>query len=190
MLGGTFDPIHIGHLLIADEVLARLGYEQIRFVPAYTPPHKRSSLTTDDRHRLEMVRLAVDDRREFVVDTFELDERGVSYTVSTLRHLVDDPSVDGRPGLIIGEDLVAGFDRWYRVEEIVELADLILVRRPGGSGVEFPRAHTLIGNLPLDVSSTEIRDRVRDGLPYRYLVTPVVFEYIRRNGLYERESRV
>lgn len=184
ILGGTFDPVHVGHLLMADEVLARLDYEQIRFVPARVPPHKPERPAADAEDRLAMLRIAVEGRPEFVVDPFELEQEGVSYTVRTLRHLISDPGVTGRPGLIIGEDLVAGFDEWREADEIEELADLILVRRPGPDPPPFTRHHTLIENLTLEVSSTEIRDRVRAGLPFRYLVVPAVYSYIQEHGLY------
>lgn len=187
ILGGTFDPIHIGHLLMADEVLARFGYQQVRFIPTRVPPHKRDAPAASARQRRDMLDLAVADREEFVVDTFELDQEGVSYTVRTLRHLVESDEVTGKPGLIMGEDLVGGFDSWRDADEIEELADLILVRRPVDAAPEFDRPHTHVENVLLDISSTEIRERVRTGLPYRYLVPRRVFEYIEANGLY-RES--
>lgn len=187
ILGGTFDPIHIGHLLMADEVLARLGYERVRFIPTRVPPHKREAPVADATRRLEMLQLAVADRAEFSIDTFEIDQEGVSYTVRTLRHLVASDEVTGKPGLIMGEDLVAGFDSWREADEIEGLADLILVRRPVDRAPAFDRNHTCVENVMLDISSTEIRERVRSGLPYRYLVPRPVFDYIESNGLY-RES--
>ncbi|MFW6313645.1 MAG: nicotinate-nucleotide adenylyltransferase [Spirochaetota bacterium] len=184
ILGGTFDPVHIGHLFMADEVLARLNYEQIRLVPARVPPHKRDAPGANAEHRLRMLELAVEGHDEFVVDRFEIDQDGVSYTVKTLEHLIDSGTVTGRPGLIIGEDLVSGFERWREADRVAELADIILVRRPGGDGERFGREHRSIENLMLEISSTQIRGRVREGLPYRYLVTPAVYDYIRRCGLY------
>jgi len=185
ILGGTFDPVHIGHLLMADEVLARLDYEQIRFIPARIPPHKTNAPLAGAEDRLEMLRLAVVERPEFVVDTFELDSEGVSYTVRTLRHLRNEGLVTGRPGLIIGEDLVAGFDSWREADRIEDLAELILVRRPAPGAPAFHRRHTLLDNMTLEISSTEIRERVRHGLPFRYLVRPGVYDYIQNHRLYE-----
>lgn len=184
ILGGTFDPVHIGHLFMADEVLARLDYEQIRLVPARVPPHKQDAPGADASHRLQMLELAVEGRDQFVVDRFEVDQDGVSYTVKTLEYLISSGTVTGRPGLIIGEDLVPGFERWRDADRVADLADLILVRRPGTSGDRFGRKHRSIDNLMLDISSTQIRTRVREGLPYRYLVPPTVYDYIRRHGLY------
>jgi len=188
MLGGTFDPIHIGHLLMADEVLTRLRYDRILFVPTRVPPHKRTGPAADAANRLRMLELAVADRPEFVVDPYETERHGVSYTVTTLEHLVARGDVTGRPGLIIGEDLVDGFERWRDVDRVTELADIILVRRPGPTKHALRREHRLIDNLTLEISSTEIRDRVRTGMPYRYLVTPGVYEYIRGRRLYQADS--
>ncbi len=184
ILGGTFDPVHIGHLFMADEVLARLDYDQIRLVPARVPPHKIDAPAANATHRLQMLELAVAGRKEFVVDRFEIDQNGVSYTVKTLEYLIASGSVTGRPGLIIGEDLVAGFERWRDADRVADLADLVLVRRPGTNGERFGRKHRSIDNLTLDISSTQIRTRVRRGLPYRYLVPPTVYDYIREHGLY------
>lgn len=190
ILGGTFDPVHLGHLFMADEVLARLDYDEIRFVPARIPPHKRRAPAADATHRLDMLRVSLKDRPEFVVDPFELEQEGVSYTVNTLRHLIDGGRLTGRPGLIIGEDLVSGFDRWREADEIERIADLILVRRPGAAPEHFGRRHMVIENLMLEISSTEIRRRVQAGLPYRYLVQPAAYDHISAHGLYKDNPRV
>ena len=187
ILGGTFDPVHVGHLCMADEVLARLDYEQIRLVPARVPPHKQNAPAADATHRLRMLELAIRDRDEFVVDRFEIERDGISYTVKTLEHLIASGTLTGRPGLIIGEDLVSGFGRWRDADRVAELADLLLVRRPGTGEAKFGWPHRSIDNLMLDISSTQIRNRVLQGLPYRYLVTPMVYDYIREHGLYSSD---
>jgi nicotinate-nucleotide adenylyltransferase len=181
--------VHLGHLLMADEVLARLGYQQIRFIPTRVPPHKQAAPTANARQRVEMLRIATGDRNDFVVDTFEVDTEGVSYTVRTLRHLIEGGFITGRPGLIIGEDLVEGFDSWREADEIVELADIILVRRPIGATRAFSRPHRTVENLQVDISSTDVRERARSGLPFRYLVPPGVFEYLERHRPYRDTSR-
>jgi nicotinate-nucleotide adenylyltransferase len=190
MLGGTFDPVHLGHLLMADEVLARLEYDQVRFVPARIPPHKPDQAMTESAHRLRMLELATAGRDEFVVDDFEVRSEGVSYTVRTLRHLISDGKIDGRPGLIIGEDLVEGFERWHEADAIEELADIILVRRPGQPETHFSRRHILLDNLMIGISSTEIRERLVSGLPTRYLLAPAVFAYIEEQGLYRESGKL
>jgi nicotinate-nucleotide adenylyltransferase len=185
VFGGTFDPIHIGHLVMADEVLARLHYQQIRFVPARISPHKSGDPGASAGDRLTMLHLATEGRDEFAVDPCELDRSGPSYTVQTLRYLTESGIVTGRPGLIIGEDLVAGFDTWREADEVERLAELILVRRPGeGNRRRFDRAHREIDNVLLDISATDIRRRAAGSLPFRYLVTPEVYGYIRERRLY------
>lgn len=184
VLGGTFDPVHIGHLLMADEVLSRCNYERILFVPNRIPPHKDRIPDATPAQRLAMLELAIRDREEFAVDTYEIERGKVSYTVDTLEHLYASGTVTGRLGLIIGEDLVDGFDRWRDVDRVTEMADLILVRRPGNGSVRFRRVHTLIDSLSVDVSSTEIRDRISSGWPFRYLVHHRVYDYIEKQGLY------
>jgi nicotinate-nucleotide adenylyltransferase len=184
LLGGTFDPVHLGHLFMADEVLARLAYERILFVPTYVPPHKQSAPLASSTQRVEMLRIATSGRSELGVLAYEVEQREVSYTVSTLRHLYETGEVTDKPGLIIGEDLVDGFDRWREVDTIVELADIVLVRRPGNDGVGLTRPHLEVDNLLLEISASDIRERVAAGMPYRYLVLPSVFEYIEERGLY------
>jgi nicotinate-nucleotide adenylyltransferase len=188
VFGGTFDPVHIGHLVMADEVLSQLQYDQIRFMPARIAPHKSGEPSASAGHRLAMLRLATAERDKFVVDQYELEREGPSYTVRTLRHLISSGIVTGTPGLIIGMDLVAGFDAWREADEVERLADLILVRRPSSDGGHqtpcFDRKHHLVDNVTLAVSATEIRRRVPEGLPFRYLVTPEVYGYIRDEKLY------
>ncbi len=188
LFGGTFDPVHIGHLMMADEVLHRLSYERIRFVPAHVAPHKAQEPCAGPDDRLAMLRLATAEREEFVVDPWEIEHGEVSYTIRTLRHLLASGDVTERPGLIIGEDLVDGFDRWREADEIERLADLVLVRRPGAGAPRFGRRHQLVDNVPIPISATGIRERVRKGLPYRYLVTAEVYGYIRHRRLYQPAS--
>jgi nicotinate-nucleotide adenylyltransferase len=169
---------------MAEEVLMRCGYEQIIFVPARVPPHKNRTPAATPEQRLEMLTLSLSGRTRFVADSFEIERDAVSFTVKTLQHLIDSGSVTGRPGLIIGADLIAGFQDWRDVETIGEMSDLILVKRPGFDTYGFDRPHTAIENYRLDISSTEIRNRINQGLPYRYLVHPSVYEYIEKHGLY------
>jgi nicotinate-nucleotide adenylyltransferase len=191
LFGGTFDPVHVGHLFVAEEVLDQLEYERILFVPARVPPHKRAAPQASGEQRVQMLSIAIGDNQRFALDPFEVNREDVSFTINTLRHLIDSGTVEGRPGLIIGEDLVAGFDSWREADEIERLADIILVRRPPEKGMpatghegSFARRHTSIDNLTLRVSSSEIRERVSSGRPYRYLVPSGVHEYIEANGLY------
>ncbi len=193
IFGGSFDPVHNGHLFVAEEVLNQLDYDRVLFVPARVPPHKSEAPRASADQRLHMLSLAIRDNPSFTVDTFEIARDTVSFTIHTVRHLLEAGSVEGRPGLVIGADLIQGFEQWREADEIERLTDIILVRRPGEpdpsrSRLEeppsFKRKHTSLDNLTLRISSSEVRERVRAGKPYRYLLPPSVYEYIETNGLY------
>jgi nicotinate-nucleotide adenylyltransferase len=189
MLGGSFDPIHIGHLFIAEEAMVNLGYERIIFVPAYQPPHKDGRPEADDAARVTMLSSAIEGRNDFDVETYEIDRGGVSYTIDTVAYLESKLPVTDKLGLIIGDDLVADFHTWKNAEELAARVDIIVatrekgaIARAGGSSVlsQYER----IDNSPLPVSSSEIRMRVREGRAFRYLVLERVHDYIVENCLY------
>ncbi len=192
MLGGSFDPVHIGHLFIAEEARVNLGYDRIVFVPAYQPPHKEQRPAGGDRSRIDMLRIGINGRDDFEVDTFEIDRKGVSYTYETVQYLEERLPVDGRLGLIIGEDLVADFDTWKNADELIERVDLIVATREiDGDGAEREDPCNILGrcrridNSPLPVASSDIRRRVREGRAFRYLVPERVHGYIVHHGLYK-----
>lgn len=188
MLGGSFDPVHIGHLFIAEEVKLSLGYDRIIFVPAYQPPHKDNRPEANDEARLAMLRLAVNGREDFEIDSYEIDRQGVSYTIDTVAYLEDRLSVTGKLGLIIGDDLVDTFDTWKNADELSSRVDIIVATR---DMIDGRQAHSgllngfrRIDNSPLPVSSSEIRERIRAGRAFRYLVPERVHDYIDQNCLY------
>ncbi len=190
MLGGSFDPVHIGHLFIAEEARVNLGYDRIVFVPAYQPPHKEKP-SGGDLSRVEMLRLAINGRDAFEVETYEIDRKGVSYTYDTVQYLEERLPVDGRLGLIIGEDLVEDFHTWKNVDELIERVDLIVATRevdgdgPAGKDpCNILAQCQRIDNSPLPVASSEIRKRVAQGRAFRYLVPELVYGYIVQHGLY------
>lgn len=184
LFGGTFDPVHIGHLFVAEEVRINLGYDRVVFVPAYQPPHKNDAPAAGAEHRVRMLELALNEREHFLIETWEIDNEGVSYTIDTVKHLYDRYSVDGRLGLIIGDDLVDGFHTWKGADELVDMVDIIVATREGETSAHF--RHSTIDNSRLPVSSSEVRERVRAGRAYRYLVPESVYGYIRTHDLYKR----
>jgi nicotinate-nucleotide adenylyltransferase len=188
ILGGTFNPVHVGHLFLAEEVRDLLGYERILFVPANVPVHKSMPVEVGVRHRLRMLRLAVAGCRGFLVESCELERGGNSYSIDTLQYVLERYRPEGRPGLIIGEDLVEGFPAWRQAARLAELAELIVARRGPDQPAPawpFPACVRRIENLLLPVSSSEIRRRLAAGRPARHLVPERVLRYIRRHRLYE-----
>lgn len=190
ILGGTFNPVHIGHLNIAGEVKSRFGYQQIVFVPTNIPAHKTMEVDVGAEHRLKMLELAVAECDDFVVDDCELRRGGTSYTIDTVRELSQTYPIAGKPGLIIGDDLVEDFKSWRDVERLVELVELIIAHRRSRKdlSVDFPCRY--VDNSLFPISSSQIRealyaeDAVRGGRSVSSWLPAPVFDYIQRHGLY------
>jgi nicotinate-nucleotide adenylyltransferase len=192
VLGGTFDPVHHGHLAIAEEARESLGLERVLFMPAAAPPHKPGRPVSPAAHRLAMVRLAVAGNPFFDASDLEIRRGGASYTVDTLEALRSDGLVD--PWLILSSEALAGFPDWREPRRVLELARLAVVPRGGfdplGSAwVEqrFPgaedRVHFLGGPL-LPISGSVVRRRAAAGRSVRYLVPDAVAAYIADHHLY------
>ena len=186
LLGGSFDPVHLGHLHVAEVVLATGAYDQVLFVPAHLPSHKPGALAAPD-HRLTMLRLAISRRPGLAVSDVELRRGGVSYTVDTVRQLQRDGTLGMRPGLVVGDDLGAELDTWREAEALFGMVELLVARRTRQEApLAFP--HRRLANHPLPLSSSELRRRVRAGRVIRALVPDQVDAYIREQGLYGRRG--
>ena len=184
VLGGTFDPIHIGHLILAQEAYIELGLERVIFVPAANPPHKDPRTVSPAHHRFRMVELAVEGDPRFYVSDLELKRPGKSYTVDTLRYLKEL-----WPGselfLLIGADNLRELPTWKDYEELFLLSEVVVAHRPGAEpeGELADRVRFL--PIPMvSISASWIRERVAEGKPIRYLVPQEVERYIREHGLY------
>jgi nicotinate-nucleotide adenylyltransferase len=193
VIGGSFDPPHLGHLVIASEAYARLGLERVLFVPAAAPPHKDLERHAAADVRLEMTALAVADDLRFVESGLEI-ERGLVYTRDALTAVAE--RFPGRDLVfIMGSDSLLQFDTWYDPDGILARCTLAVARRPGDDRevVAAAAARWAAGRVsileapPVGVSSSQIRTRVAEGLPIRYLVPEAVEEFIARRGLYGRE---
>lgn len=183
ILGGTFDPIHIAHLHTAECARHQLGLDRVLVVPAGEPWQKAERELTPASHRLEMCRIAVSGSPGIEADDREVLRDGPTYTIDTLDSF---PATD-ELFLIIGSDAAAGLDTWHRWKELADRATIAIAPRPGSHSPEFPEAlHIEMGML--EVSSTDIRQRARDGRPYRYLVTREVHDYIEANDLYTKDG--
>jgi nicotinate-nucleotide adenylyltransferase len=196
ILGGTFDPIHHGHLLIAEEARETLGLERVVLVPAASPPHKPGRPVTDARHRLAMTRLAVEGNPAFAVSDVEVVRGGASYTVETLEAFAGQGA--GEPWLLLSSEALAGFPTWRQPDRILELARLAVVPRAGYEAldVEWVRRHLpgrearfrfLAGPL-LPISGSVVRRRAAVGRSVRYLVPDAVADYIARHRLYAQPA--
>lgn len=210
IFGGTFDPPHVGHLIVAQDAALALGLDRILFIPAANPPHKRGLDVTAARVRARMLALAIEDDGRYGLDTLELERLGASYTVDTLRELnAREPAA--RWTLLMGADQYEEFSTWRDPGEIRRLARVVVLTRGGSHGgaadtlaaertgaddarLHRPALHELSNGdvavevTRIDVSATAVRARVAAGLPIRYLVPPAVEEFIFEQQLYTRNG--
>jgi nicotinate-nucleotide adenylyltransferase len=170
ILGGSFNPVHLGHLYLADSAL-ELGYDRLILVPAYTSPFKSGARDTLPQDRLDMLAASVPADPRLVIDDCEIRREGVSYTIDTIADIISRYCPEGKPGLILGDDLAAGFTGWRDHEKIASLADIIIARRLSSTPAGFSCPYRRLGNAVLDVSSRDIRSRIRDGKSWRYLIS-------------------
>ena len=187
IFGGSFDPPHHGHLIVARHVRESLGLDHILLVPANRSPHKLDRTPAQSHHRLAMVRLAVADDPGFAVSDAEVARGGVSYTVDTLRSIRSE-APDHQLFFLLGSDNSAEFLSWREPEEILRLSTVVLMSRAGfGESAPGPLGDpsALRVDVPLiDIRSRDLRSRIREGASIRYLVPDTVERYILREGLY------
>ena len=193
VLGGTFDPIHNGHLVAAEEVRAQLDLDRVVFVPAGLPPHKLTEPISPVEHRLAMVELAIASNTYFTVSRVDIDRFGPCYTVDTMELLRDDWGGDVELYFIMGSDSLADIPTWHQPARLIRLCRLAVIERPG-YGVDMGELERLLPGITsrvrfvnspqLDISSTDIQRRVRGGLPIKYQVPEVVEDYIYQHELY------
>jgi len=199
ILGGTFDPVHYGHLVIAEEAYAALDLDEMVFVPTGQPPHKPERQVTAARHRLAMLELAIADNPHFSISRVDLERPGPSYTVETLRLLHQQWGEQTALYFLIGWDSLEDFLTWRDPAGILGyLSYLVAVRRPGYAEENGYRA-SLEARLPgitqrllvvpapqLEISSTDLRERVAEGRPIKYQLPERVEQYIEQYNLYQR----
>jgi nicotinate-nucleotide adenylyltransferase len=184
ILGGTFDPPHIGHLIIAQEVANQLALEQVWFIPTYEPPHK-SVATVNVDSRINMLQLALADNERFKLNTIEIERSGKSFTIDTMKSL-KETYPETAFYFIIGADMVEYLPKWHKIEELIEVVQFVGVKR---SGYKLDSSYPIqLVDIPLiDISSTLIRKRIQQNEPIKYLVPDSIYTYIKEHGLYEKK---
>lgn len=194
IMGGTFDPIHLGHLATAESVRELFALDEILFIPAARPPHKLGRHVTDEHHRLAMTILATRSNKFFRVSDMELKRTGLSYTLDTMNELHAQFGTTTELFFILGADSLVDLSKWHEAKTLVERSHFIATTRPGVD-VDFSATEEFFGSAAsehihrvttaaIEISSTEIRQRVKLGRSIKYLVPEAVEEYILREGLY------
>ncbi|MDP2929505.1 MAG: nicotinate-nucleotide adenylyltransferase [Candidatus Omnitrophota bacterium] len=184
ILGGTFNPIHMGHLILAEEARFKLKLEKVVFVPAFVPPHKDSAEIINAKDRLEMVRLAIEDNPAFKVSTFEIDSKKKSYSIDTLKDFRSMYGEDTELSFITGSDSLKDLFSWKNINDIFKISKFIVANRPGYPMKDVPKEVETVVITPIEVSSLDIRRRLMEGRSIRYLVPEKVRKYIAEHKLY------
>lgn len=188
ILGGTFDPVHLGHLIVGQEVLTRCALDEMLLMPSGEPPHKAYPEMASAPDRAEMVRLALADHPVMTLSRFEVERPGKSYTVHTLRTLREYFGAQVALFLVIGADNAVEMRSWCNPEGVLDLAQVVVASRPGfdvGRIDPVLRKQMQFVETPLlEIASTQIRRRVQQGAPIRFWVPDAVAQYIDRRGLY------
>ncbi len=188
ILGGSFNPVHIGHLLVAEDIIEKLRLDKVIFIPAYDPPHKKKLL--DFTQRWQMLKLAIAKNPLFEISDIEKQRSGKSFTIDTLRVLKKQYPKD-KLFFVMGTDQFAELSTWKEPDKLFQLAKIIVMRRPGFKLKKHPnkiaakeRLVTFLDVIQIDIASADIRNRIKNSLSVRYMLPEPVLHYIIRNRLY------
>lgn len=186
--GGTFDPLHFAHLMIAESARRQFLLDKVLFIPSYIPPHKQQDHITNAQHRLKMVQLAIVGNPFFDFSDWEIVKQGTSFTIDTIEFFADQYQIDrNHLFLLIGADNLTDFSRWKNPDQIIRMATLLVAERPGSDlrqqhHITIP--YHLIDVPKMNISSTMIRQRISQGKSVRYLVPDAIHKYIEKFELY------
>ncbi|MFC5988901.1 nicotinate-nucleotide adenylyltransferase [Marinicrinis lubricantis] len=189
IMGGTFDPVHLGHLIAAEQARLEVGLDEVWFLPSNLPPHKQHSPLVQAEQRCHMVELAIENHPAFKLEPMELEREGKSYTVDTAKELFQR-FPEHQFHFIIGADMVNDLPHWFKVEEIVKYMSFIGLERAGHTMnlqalPDWLQPYIRTAPMPfIEISSTDIRERLQSGKSIRYLVPDAVYDYIEENGWY------
>lgn len=180
LFGGTFDPPHLGHMIMADEVKDALALDEIWFIPTYIPPHK-NNIAISAQHRINMLELAVDSRQGFKINPIEIERESTSYTIDTVK-LLKQQYPDVQFYFIIGADMVEYLPKWHKIEELKKLITFVGISR---EGFELNDDVIVVESPKIDISSTMIREKIKHNKSFFYYVNSKVYKYIKEHQLYE-----
>ncbi|TCS94800.1 nicotinate-nucleotide adenylyltransferase [Hazenella coriacea] len=188
IFGGTFDPIHLGHLILADQARQSASLDQVWFIPTGEPPHKKGKRVTSAHHRMKMVELAIANHTDFCLSQIELERSGPSYTIHTIQALIEKYT-NYQFFLLIGADMVKDLPHWYKIKEILQFVQVIALGRPGIdleglSPMILDRVTWIEEGIETNISSTYIRDQIKQGRSVKYIVPDAVGQYVKEQGLY------
>ncbi|MFH0839352.1 MAG: nicotinate-nucleotide adenylyltransferase [Candidatus Omnitrophota bacterium] len=184
ILGGTFNPIHAGHLILAEEALGKLCLDKVIFVPTFIPPHKSDEDLVDPNHRYRLIELAIKDNPNFEISDIELKRRGKSYSIDTLRQFKKRFGKFTKLFFITGSDSLGELFSWKDINDIFKLSQFVVANRPGYPVKGLPKEAELVLITPIEISSSQIRKRIKEGLSIRYLVPDSIWHYIIKKRLY------
>mgnify|MGYP001585868154 CR=1 FL=1 len=185
ILGGTFNPIHIGHLILAEEACFKLKLDKLIFVPTFIPPHKDAAAGASPQDRLRMILAAIEDNPNFEASSFEIDSRKKSYSIDTLREFKRVYGGDAQLYFITGSDSLKDLFSWKDVNEIFKISKFIVANRAGYPFEAVPKEVETVVITPIEISSEDIRKRLSENRSIRYLVPEKVREYIIEHNLYK-----
>ncbi|MCP4178701.1 MAG: nicotinate (nicotinamide) nucleotide adenylyltransferase [bacterium] len=188
LLGGTFNPVHNGHLRLAEEVKNKFQYDKIYFVPSCIPAHKSINDAISPVQRFEMLQIALDNLDWADISNCEIERKGYSFTIDTLEYFYKNYLFTGKPGLVIGDDLAEGFYSWKDPEKIIQIANLIVAHRLFKEDISLTFSHQYIDNSIFNLSSSEIRDKYKMGEDIVSFIPAGVLSYIKNKGLYLGEK--
>jgi nicotinate-nucleotide adenylyltransferase len=196
ILGGTFDPIHIGHLILAEEAWYRLGLDQVLLAPAADPPHKRERGKSPAEQRVRMVELAIADNPHLALSRIDVDRPGPHYTLDMVRLLLEQYGPGAELYFLMGLDSLVDLPTWHRPLELMQQCHLVAFSRPDAvfdwnaleAALPGVRLRVILLPMPLlQISGSDLRERARQGRPLRYQVLPDVEQYIQQHQMYQRQ---
>ncbi|MEW5758374.1 MAG: nicotinate-nucleotide adenylyltransferase [Candidatus Omnitrophota bacterium] len=187
LLGGSFDPIHLGHLILAEEIKGKLSLDRVIFIPANITPHKQDKNFLPSSMRFKMVKWAISGNNSFLVSDLEIKRGGISYSIDTVKYFRQKYQQD-ELFFIVGSDAVAYLNDWRDIDEIYKIAKFVMAARPGYDFKDIDKRIIQVYINGLDISAFEIRERLKSNLSIRYLVPDKVRNFIIKKRLYAKEN--